>query len=144
MNPRNIPTGYCASRLYPVRRHTTEVQIGKVRIGATHPIAIQSMTTTPTEDVDATVSQARRLAEAGCEIIRITAPTLKAARALADIRKRLSADGFDQPLVADIHFLPKAALESAEHVEKVRINPGNYTDTKRFKVKTYSESDYQE
>ena len=144
MNPRNIPTGYCASRLYPVRRHTTEVQIGKVRIGATHPIAIQSMTTTPTEDVDATVSQARSLAEAGCEIIRITAPTLKAARALADIRKRLSADGFDQPLVADIHFLPKAALESAEHVEKVRINPGNYTDTKRFKVKTYSESDYQE
>ena len=123
---------------------TSEVRIGNVRIGATHPIAIQSMTTTPTEDVDATVAQARRLAEAGCEIIRITAPTLKAARVLADIRRKLSADGFDQPLVADIHFLPKAALEAAEHVEKVRINPGNYTDTKRFKVKTYSEADYQE
>ena len=135
---------YCTSRLYPVRRMTSEVRIGSVRIGANHPVAIQSMTTTPTEDVEATVAQARRLAEAGCEIIRITAPTLKAARALADIRSKLSSDGFDQPLVADIHFLPKAALEAAEHVEKIRINPGNYTDTKRFKVKNYSEADYQE
>src|SRR5690606_16842599 len=99
---------------------TREVAIGPVKIGGNHAIAVQSMTTTPTEDVSATVAQARELAEAGCDIVRITAPSLKAARALQAIRDQFRKDGFTTPLVADIHFLPKAAMEAVEHVEKVR------------------------
>jgi (E)-4-hydroxy-3-methylbut-2-enyl-diphosphate synthase len=103
------------------------------------------MTTTPTLDVEATVNQAIRLAEAGCEVVRVTAQNVKAAEALADIRKKFSAAGFGKiPLVADIHFLPKAAMEAAKHVEKVRINPGNYADQKKFKVREYSDIEYEE
>lgn len=135
---------YCKSRTRTIRRKTREVAIGNIKIGAEHPIAIQSMTTTKTEDVAATVAQARELIEAGCEIVRITAPSLKAARALKAIRTQLIKDGFTTPLVADIHFLPKAAMEAAEHVEKVRINPGNYVDYKKFKVIEYTDAAYQE
>ncbi len=135
---------YCSSRLKTIRRFTREVSIGSVKVGGTRPIAVQSMTTTKTEDVAATVAQARELAEAGCDIIRITAPTMKAARALKEIREHLHRDGIHAPLVADIHFLPKAAMEAVEHVEKVRINPGNFADYKKFKVIEYTDAAYEE
>lgn len=103
------------------------------------------MTTTPTLDVAATVAQCIALAEAGCEVIRITAQNVKAAEALGPIRKQFAAAGFGAvPLVADIHFLPQAAMEAAMHVEKVRINPGNYADKKKFAVREYSDALYQE
>ena len=135
---------YSKSRTRTIRRETREVTIGSVRIGAGHKIAVQSMTTTKTEDVAATVAQSRTLIEAGCEIVRMTAQSLKAARALKEIHAQLRNDGFTTPLVADIHFLPKAAMEAVEHVEKVRINPGNYVDYKKFKVIEYTDAAYQE
>jgi (E)-4-hydroxy-3-methylbut-2-enyl-diphosphate synthase len=101
------------------------------------------MTTTRTQDVDATVAQAIRLIESGCEIVRITAPTVQDARAIGEIRAALRARGFTTPLVADIHFSPAAALEAANHVEKVRINPGNYADSRKFAVRTYSDAEYE-
>ncbi len=135
---------YCSSRQNTIRRLTREVTIGSVKVGGMQPIAVQSMTTTKTEDVAATVAQARELAEAGCDIVRITAPSMKAARALKDIHSQFRKDGFDTPLVADIHFLPKAAMEAAEHLEKVRINPGNFVDYKKFKVMEYTDAAYDE
>jgi len=137
-------TTYCISRFETVRRRTREVKVGPVGIGGDNPIRVQSMTTTPTQDVEATVRQSIALAEAGCEIVRITAQNLKAAQALGDIRKRLNADGFGAiPLVADIHFLPQTAMEAALHVEKVRINPGNYADKKKFQVLEYTDAEYR-
>jgi (E)-4-hydroxy-3-methylbut-2-enyl-diphosphate synthase len=134
---------YCASRFHTVRRLTHEVMVGQVGVGGTHPIRVQSMTTSDTQDVAATVRQSIALAEVGCEIIRITAPNVPAAKCLKDIRAQFSAAGFAHiPLVADIHFLPSAAMEAVEHVEKVRVNPGNYADKKKFAVKEYSDSDY--
>ncbi len=124
------------------RRVTREVAIGEVRIGGRQPIRVQSMTTPATHDVDATVAQIRRLAEAGCEIVRITVPSTRDAEALPRIRRRLAEDRIRVPLVADIHFSPAAAMMAVEHVEKVRINPGNYADTKRFKVREYSDAEY--
>ncbi len=101
------------------------------------------MTTSDTQDVAATVRQSIALAEVGCEIVRVTAPNVQAARCLKDIRAGLSAAGWAAvPLVADIHFLPQAAMEAVEHVEKVRVNPGNYADKKRFAVRDYSDADY--
>jgi (E)-4-hydroxy-3-methylbut-2-enyl-diphosphate synthase len=100
------------------------------------------MTTTRTQDVEATTAQVRRLVEAQCEIVRITAPTVADARAIGEVRARLRAAGVQVPLVADIHFSPNAALEAAEHVEKVRINPGNYADSKSFAVREYSDAEY--
>lgn len=135
---------YCASRFQAQRRISRVIQIGNVAIGGDHPIRIQSMTTTPTQDVDATVAQTLALAEAGCEIVRITAPNKDAAAALGEISKKLRAAKCDVPLVADIHFLPNAAMEAALHVEKIRINPGNYADKKKFAVKEYSDSAYAE
>lgn len=122
---------YALSRFNTVRRPTREVCVGGVGIGGKNPIRLQSMTTTNTLDVAGTVAQCIRLAEAGSELIRITAPTVEAARALRDIHREFRAAGFSQPLVADIHFLPAAAMEAIEHVEKVRINPGNYADKRR-------------
>ncbi len=134
---------YCVSRFRTVRRRTVEVKVGAVGVGADNPIRLQSMTTSDTQDVAATVKQSIALAEVGCEIVRITAPNVAAAKCLKDIRAQFSAAGFSHiPLVADIHFLPSAAMEAVEHVEKVRINPGNYADKKKFAVREYSESDY--
>ncbi|MET3873713.1 (E)-4-hydroxy-3-methylbut-2-enyl-diphosphate synthase [Puniceicoccus vermicola] len=133
---------YCESRFRTVRWKTREVMVGNVGVGGDNPIRVQSMTTTLTDDVDATVRQSIQLAEAGCEIIRITAPTTKAARCLADIHKKFRAAGFENPLVADIHFAPKAAMEAVKHVDKVRINPGNYADRKKFAVREYSDNEY--
>lgn len=134
---------YCASRFHTVRRRTLEVMVGSVGVGGTHPIRVQSMTTSDTQDVAATVKQSIALAEVGCEIVRITAPNVAAAKCLRDIRTQFSAAGFSHiPLVADIHFLPSAAMEAVEHVEKIRVNPGNYADKKKFAVREYSDSDY--
>jgi (E)-4-hydroxy-3-methylbut-2-enyl-diphosphate synthase len=134
---------YCASRFQTIRRHSLEVKVGSVGVGGTNPIRIQSMTTSDTEDVAATVKQSIALAEVGCEIVRVTAPNVQAAKALAAIRRDFSAAGFAHiPLVADIHFLPSAAMEAVEHVEKVRINPGNFADKKKFAVREYSDADY--
>ncbi|HXQ79938.1 MAG TPA: (E)-4-hydroxy-3-methylbut-2-enyl-diphosphate synthase [Opitutaceae bacterium] len=134
---------YCASRFHTVRRITREVRVGSVAVGGSNPIRIQSMTTSDTQDVAATVRQSVALAEVGCEIVRVTAPNVQAARCLKDIRAGLTAAGWGAvPLVADIHFLPQAAMEAVEHVEKVRVNPGNYADKKRFAVRDYSDADY--
>src|SRR5687767_15779458 len=135
---------YCASRFTTVRRPTVEVKVGAVGVGGTHPVRLQSMTTSDTQDVDATVKQSIALAEVGCEIVRITAPNVTAARCLGDIRTRLTQAGFGHiPLVADIHFLPSAAMEAVEHVEKIRVNPGNYADKKKFAVREYSDAAYE-
>ena len=102
------------------------------------------MTTSDTQDVPATVRQCIALAEVGCEIVRVTAPNVPAAQCLREIRAQFSAAGFAHvPLVADIHFLPTAALEAVEHVEKVRVNPGNYADKKKFAVLEYTDADYE-
>lgn len=133
---------YCYSRYRAVRRKTREVKVGHLAIGGSNPIRIQSMTTTQTQDVDATVAQTLALAEVGCEIVRITAPNKKAAQALGEITKKVRAAKCQVPLVADIHFLPSAAMEAALHVDKIRINPGNYADKKKFAVLEYSDRDY--
>ena len=135
---------YCASRFHPIRRKTRVVSIGDIPTGGDHPVRIQSMTTTDTMDIAATVNQTIELAEAGCEIVRITAPNVRAAEALGSIRKEVRRAGIEVPLVADIHFLPKAAMEAAKHVEKVRVNPGNYADRKKFQIREYSDSQYDE
>src|SRR5437588_4068816 len=133
---------YCLSRFAYQRRKSREVPIGTVAVGGTQPIRVQSMTTTRTQDVDATLAQTIRLIEAGCEIVRITAPTVTDAQAIGEIRRRLNALGIVVPLVADIHFSPAAALEAAEHVDKVRVNPGNFADQKFFRVREYTDADY--
>jgi (E)-4-hydroxy-3-methylbut-2-enyl-diphosphate synthase len=134
---------YCRSRFHTVRRPTHEVKVGSVGVGGSNPIRVQSMTTSDTQDVAATVKQSIALAEVGCEIVRITAPNVPAAKCLREIRERFTAAGFGHiPLVADIHFLPSAAMEAVEHVEKVRVNPGNYADKKKFAVREYSDADY--
>jgi (E)-4-hydroxy-3-methylbut-2-enyl-diphosphate synthase len=118
--------------------------IGDVGVGGDNPIRIQSMTTTRTQDVDATAAQAERLVKVGCEIVRITAPTVQDARAIGEVRKRLHARGITVPLVADIHFSPAAAMEAANHVEKVRINPGNFADSRQFAVREYTDLEYEQ
>ncbi len=133
---------YCESRFRCYRRATRVVRVGDIGVGGDHPIRIQSMTTSDTRDVAATVAEATALAEAGCEIIRVTAPNVTAARCLREIRRQLRQRKINNPLVADIHFLPAAAMEAVEHVEKVRVNPGNYADRKKFAVREYSDSQY--
>lgn len=118
--------------------------IGAVGVGGNNPIRIQSMTTTDTMDTEATVAQCIRMIDAGCEIVRITAPSKKEAENLLHIKEALRAKGYDTPLVADIHFTPNAAEIAAKIVEKVRINPGNYADKKRFEHIDYNDETYQE
>ncbi|MFN8635905.1 MAG: (E)-4-hydroxy-3-methylbut-2-enyl-diphosphate synthase [Chloroflexota bacterium] len=126
------------------RRKTHAVMVGDVGVGGDNPIRIQSMTTTRTQDVDATTAQAERLVKVGCEIVRITAPTVLDARAIGDVRKQLRQKGILVPLVADIHFSPAAAMEAANHVEKVRVNPGNFADSRQFAVREYTDHEYEE
>jgi len=118
--------------------------IGNVGVGGDNPIRIQSMTTTNTMDTDGTIAQSIRMIEAGCEIVRITAPSIKDAKNLKPIRDGIRAKGFNTPLVADIHFTPNAAIAAATIVEKVRINPGNYADRKKFVTHDYSDQSYRE
>src|SRR5919204_2673765 len=124
------------------RRATRVVMVGDVGVGGHTPIRIQSMTTTRTQDVASTAAQAERLVRAGCEIVRITAPTVRDARAIGEVRRIMRARGIRVPLVADIHFSPEAALAAADYVEKVRINPGNYADSRKFAVREYSDAEY--
>ncbi len=128
----------------PRRRPTRVVRVGDVALGGDNPIRIQSMTTTDTQDVAATVAQTERLAAAGCEIVRITAPSVRDAEALGAIRAELFRRGVRVPLVADIHFTPNAAMVAAEHVEKVRINPGNFADKKKFEVREYDDAQWDD
>src|SRR5256714_51181 len=116
--------------------------IGRVGIGGANPIRVQSMITCDTMDTEASIAQTIELAEAGCEIVRITAPTVKDAANLAHIVRGLRERGFQVPIVADIHFKPEAAMEAAKWVENVRINPGNYADSKKFKILEYTDEQY--
>lgn len=126
------------------RLRTTEVNVGGLLIGNFNPIRIQTMTTTDTMDTEATVAQCIRCVEAGAELVRITAPSKKEAENLGVIKSRLQALGFKVPLVADIHFTPNAAEIAARLIEKVRINPGNYVDKKKFEQIDYTDAEYQE
>nr|WP_188505218.1 (E)-4-hydroxy-3-methylbut-2-enyl-diphosphate synthase [Parapedobacter pyrenivorans] len=139
----SLPGGYCNSLMEYSRWHTREVAIGNVPMGGDNPIRIQSMTTVDTMDTIGSVEQTIRMVEAGCEYVRITAPSIKEANNLAEIKKELRRRGYDVPLVADIHFTPNAAEAAARIVEKVRINPGNYADKKKFDQLNYTESAYQ-
>ena len=133
---------YCISRFNCVKTPVHKVNVGGVVIGDGN-IVVQSMTNTKTCDVEASVKQCIQLAEAGCQIVRLTAQSLDAAKALGDISKKFRAAGFSTPLVADIHFLPATAMEAVEHVEKIRVNPGNFTDKQRTgETSDYSESEY--
>ena len=127
---------------YAERRRSRAVKVGKVGIGGDNPVRVQSMITCDTMDTQACIRESMDLADVGCEIVRITAPTVKDARNLEAIRDGLQARGCDVPLVADIHFKPDAALESAKWVDKVRVNPGNYADSKKFAVREYSDEQY--
>lgn len=134
---------YCNSLVSYSRRKTRVVNIGGVPLGGDNPIRIQSMTTIDTMDTRGSVEQAIRMVEAGCEYIRITAPSIKEAQNLEAIKKEMRARGYNAPLVADIHFTPNAAELAARLVEKVRINPGNYADKKRFEEIDYTDATYQ-
>src|ERR1700742_2830871 len=134
---------YCNSLTEYSRFVTREVAIGDVPMGGNNPIRIQSMTTTDTMDTIATVEQTIRMVNAGCEYVRITAPSIKEAQNLAEIKKQLRTRGYTVPLVADIHFTPNAAEVAARIVEKVRINPGNYADKKKFDQIDYTDLEYQ-
>ena len=134
---------YCNSRTNCVRIENTQIDVGGVKIGGGAPIVVQSMTNTKTCDVDASVKQCIALAEAGCQIIRLTAQNLDAAKALGDISKKFKASGFSNPLVADIHFLPQTAMEAVEHVEKIRVNPGNFTDKRLDGKPDYTDAEYE-
>lgn len=145
MNPDLIASTkkYCDSLTQYARRKTIEVNIGGVPLGGDNPIRVQSMTTIDTMDTMGSVEQTIRMVEAGCEYVRITAPSLKEAQNLAEIKKELRKRGYDVPLIADIHFTPNAAELAAKIVEKVRVNPGNYADKKKFEQIEYTDETYQ-
>jgi len=138
---RNL-VNYCVDPLHYRRRTTREVKVRNVGIGGDNPIRVQSMITCDTMDTEASIQQTIELAQAGCEIVRITAPTVKDARNLEHIVKGLRERDCDVPIVADIHFKPDAAMEAAKWVDKVRINPGNYADSKKFVIREYSDEQY--
>ncbi len=140
---KDNPYFYCNDLRTYSRFQTREVKIGDIGMGGNNPIRIQSMTTTDTMDTIGTVEQSIRIFEAGGEYVRITAPSIKEAENLREIKKQIKARGYDFPLIADIHFTPNAAELAARIVEKVRVNPGNYADKKKFQTIEYSDSDYQ-
>ncbi|HCP90711.1 MAG TPA: 4-hydroxy-3-methylbut-2-en-1-yl diphosphate synthase [Spartobacteria bacterium] len=133
---------YCTDLFHYRRRPTREVMVGNVGIGGANPIRVQSMITCDTMDTELSIQQTMELAAAGCEIVRITAPTVKDSRNLEHIVKGLRDRGCDVPIVADIHFKPEAAMEVAKWVDKVRINPGNYADSKKFVIREYTDEQY--
>ena len=141
---RGAASAFLDDPLAPRRRPTREVLVGDVGIGGANPIRVQSMTTTDTLDTKATADEAERLADAGCEIVRVTAPSIRDAENLEAIAAELRRRRVHVPLVADIHFTPNAALVAAEYVHKVRVNPGNYADKKKFEVREYSDAQYEE
>ena len=140
----NAPLSYCPDLLQYSRRRTREVMVGNVGLGGNHPIRVQSMITSDTRDTPACVAEVLALADAGCEIVRITAQTRIYAANLENIAREVRAAKCEVPLVADIHFKPDAALEAAKWVEKIRVNPGNYADKKKFEIREYSDAQYAE
>ena len=136
------PDDYCNSLTDYSRFKTREVIVGTIGIGGDNPVRIQSMTTTDTMDTKETVEQSIRMIKAGSELVRITAPSKREAENLINIKKEIRNHGYSTPLVADIHFTPNAALIAAEIVEKVRINPGNYVDKKKFNLIEYNDESY--
>src|ERR1700743_3244245 len=140
---RMLQGRYCNSLTEYSRFITREVAIGDVPLGGNNPIRIQSMTTTDTMDTIGTVEQSIRMINAGCEYVRITAPSIKEANNLAEIKKQLRQRGYTTPLVADIHFTPNAAEVAARIGEKLRVNPGNYADKKKFDQIDYTDAEYQ-
>jgi (E)-4-hydroxy-3-methylbut-2-enyl-diphosphate synthase len=137
MNVRESVFGYR-------RRRTREVKVGPVGVGGNNPIRIQTMLTSDTMNTAACVREAIPILEAGCEILRLTAPAINDARNLKNFVAEIRQRGFQTPIVADIHFVPAAAMEAALWVEKVRINPGNYADRKKFAVREYSDDQYEQ
>ncbi|MBL7734506.1 MAG: flavodoxin-dependent (E)-4-hydroxy-3-methylbut-2-enyl-diphosphate synthase, partial [Chitinophagaceae bacterium] len=136
--------GYCESLTDYQRLRTLEVKVGDLPIGNFHPVRIQTMTTTDTMDTQGTIEQSIRCIDAGAELIRITAPSKKEAENLQLIKEGLRRKGYHTPLVADIHFTPNAAEIAARIVEKVRVNPGNYVDKKKFAFIEYTDAAYRE
>ena len=139
---------YCESPFWYKRRRTREVVVGDparggVIIGGDHPVVVQSMLTCDTMDTAECVKQTLELVAVGCQIVRITAPTVKDAANLLNIVAELRAKGCNVPIVAAIHFKPEAAMEAAKWVEMVRINPGNYADSKKFAIKEYTDEQYE-
>src|SRR5687768_10515017 len=134
---------YCSSLTAYQRRKTIEVTIGDLPMGGENPIRVQSMTTVDTMDTLGSVEQVIRMVDAGCEYVRITAPSVSEAENLRNIKEELRKRGYNVPLIADIHFTPNAAELAAKIVEKVRINPGNYADKKKFQVIEYTDETYQ-
>ena len=135
---------YCNSLVEYSRRKTIPVQIGNVIIGGDNPIVVQSMTTIDTMDTEGSIAESIRMIESGCDIVRITAPSIKEAENLRLIKAGLKSRGYETPLVADIHFTPNAAELAAKIVEKVRVNPGNYADKKKFQNIEYTDATYAE
>lgn len=133
---------HCLDLYQYQRRLTREVKVGGVGVGGANPIRVQSMLTCDTMDTARCIEQTLELVAAGCEIVRITAPTVKDAANLQHIVAGLRERGCDVPIVADIHFKPEAAMEAAQWVQKVRINPGNYADSKKFKIVEYTDEQY--
>jgi len=138
------PILYCNSLTTYSRYQTREINVGDLGIGGDNPIRLQSMTTTDTMDTAATVAQSIRMINAGCELVRITAPSINEAKNLAVIKSELRKQGFHQPICADIHFTPNAAEAAARLVEKVRVNPGNYADRKKFETIDYTDASYDQ
>jgi (E)-4-hydroxy-3-methylbut-2-enyl-diphosphate synthase len=133
---------YCNSLTKYSRFKTREVKVGGIGIGGDNPIRIQSMTTTNTMDTEATISESIRMINAGCELVRITAPSKKEAENLRKIKQGLAKKGYSQPIIADIHYTPNAAEIAATIIEKVRVNPGNYADKKKFENIEYTDATY--
>ena len=131
-------------KLLPIRRQTNTVSIGSIKIGGSEPIRIQSMLTSDSTNVDACIEEIARLDAVDCEIIRLTVPNQKSVDSLPAIRAEMLKRGIERPLVADVHFNPQLAVNVCEFVEKVRINPGNYADRKKFEVREYTDAQYQE
>ena len=134
---------YCIDLLNRSRLVTKEVVIGNLPLGGENSIRIQSMTTTDTMDTDASVAQSIRMIEAGSELVRLTAPSKNEAENLEQIKDKIRQKGYSTPLVADIHFTPNAAEIASRLVEKVRVNPGNYADKKKFEEIEYTNDSYQ-
>ena len=133
---------YCQSPFSYRRRPTSEVRVGSVGVGGHNPIRVQSMLTSDTMNTAACVAEALPILDAGCEIIRLTAPTVNDAKKLKDFVEALRTRGYTTPVVADIHFKPDTAMEAVKWVEKIRINPGNFADKKKFVVKEYTDANY--
>lgn len=134
---------YCMDLLGYKRFPTREVKIGNVGVGGKNPVRVQSMTTKDTMDTEGSIDESIRMIDAGCEIVRLTAPSKKEAENLNLIKQGLVARGYNTPLVADIHFTPNAAEIAADYIEKIRVNPGNYADKKKFEEIDYTDDSYQ-